>query len=808
MKHWISHSRKAAGMICGFILCGMALNGIPACAVGASKPETTVPVLNGESYTSSTPASSEYPDTGGTELCDGVFGTDNFKDAAWQGRQWAETYTQTVDLGTDCCITGASARFLQASGCAIEYPSEVRFSVSSDGTTFAPLGAAYKTETEKNIAIYTRTLSNALRARYIRIDVTAAGEWTFCDEVWANGIRDDARNVAATKRYVVSENADENYPDPNGKELCDGIYANDNFHDEAWQGRLGDYSVTVDLGTVVQTTGCCINFLEYPGGGIYFPRTVTCSTSVDNVTFSPVGQASAQTSGTATQKYALTFEQPVCTRYVRFDIAASEPSAWVFMDEAEVLGYPIVSGSFIQLSYGDIWTAEDWDRELKSMKDLGMDHIILQWIVDRSPSEPAVYYDSDIYNEASGYPCRNGDDTLMNVLTAAENNGMDVWVGLAANEEWWDKANDPEWLAAEAAENMRIIQEIWDSPRGYRNKASFKGWYNVWEIENYRFRYKPEQEKLRSALKTIVDYAHSYTGKPIMTSPYIGRYSEGLKPDGWQDMWTYLLDPSNGACFDVVAPQDNFGNITETYIAAMKQAVDTNPNCELWSNIETYQNPAVNAGPTITLIKQINEENRYVRKMTSFSYLHYHSPSVVGPCESEDWKRVIYPRIGKNYSGPEAGYEDKAAGKPYTASVAAGVVSPDSEGTELTDRKYAGAVIYTQSPYQARENVPSYEFTIDLQQDTEFSTVLLNFIKQGEAGVDFPEKVSYYASSDDVNFTLLGEVQAPGTNRTAYADHYTLELAEPFTARYVKAVVTTGTDRITACDEFEVIGLA
>lgn len=793
--------KKVFFLLCVFLVLLFFTN-VPSASAAVSN------IALNKAYTSSVPASNSYQDSDSKELTDGAYGSATFTDAQWQGRKDVASYTQTIDFGDNCYITDVSCRFLEKQSYGIFHPASVSFSCSNDGATFIEMGTATKNTVSTGIAKYSLTLQNAMRTRYVKMTVTTAGEWTFADEFEANGISDNALNIAQTKRYVSSSRADSSYPDISLKELTNGKYASNSFNDTEWQGRLGNYTVTLDLGTKMRVTGMNMNFLKYTGGGVEYPSNVSLEYSDDNSAFTSAGNAAPQGDINNTQKYAVTLAQPVNTRYIKVNITAANPNAWVFTDELQVFGYPIISGSFIQLSYGDTWTQSEWEEEFDYMKDLGMDHVILQWIVDFSPSCKAVYYNSPAYNASTGYENRTNQDTLLNALTAAEKKGIDVWVGLDVNDQWWDDANavSQTWLNNEAQADKNIIKEIWDSSVGYKNKSSFKGWYSVWEIENYRFKDRTNQEKLRTALKTVVDYAHSYTGKPIMTSPYKGGYSDGLTPDGWTDMWTYILNPQDGANFDVVAPQDSFGNITDTYLAAMKKAVDTNPNCELWSNCETYNPDTGAAEPTITMLNQLNSEIQYVSKMTSFSYLHYHSPKVVGWAENDDWKRVIYPRLGKTYTGPAMGYENKALGKSYTASVPADTTYPDTDGKELTNKKYAGSVGYKEDHYQGRQNVNSYEFVVDLQSQTSFITTSINFIQELSNSVVLPESVTYYVSSDGVNYTPIGTVNKPADTLNADQSHYQLELANPATGRYVKIAVNTGTTAWTFCDELEVTG--
>ena len=324
-------------------------------------------IAQNKTYSSSVPASSSYPDTNFSELTDGAYGTADFHDAQWQGRQNVASYTQTIDFGDNSYITDVSCRFLQQTGCAIYFPTSVAFSCSDDGTNFVPMGTATKTNVSTEIAKYAYTRSNAIRTRYVKMTVTTAGEWTFADEFEANGINDSPLNIAQTKRYTSSPSADTSYPDTNLKELTNGKYATNEFTDAEWQGHVGSYSVTLDLGTKMRVTSMDMNFLKYDGGGVYYPTNVSFESSDDNSTFTTLGNATPQAEVNSAEKFGIALSAPINTRYIKVNITAPTSGSWIFADELEVFGHPIISGSFIQLSYGDIWTEADWEEEFSYM---------------------------------------------------------------------------------------------------------------------------------------------------------------------------------------------------------------------------------------------------------------------------------------------------------------------------------------------------------------------------------------------------------------------------------------------------------
>jgi Domain of unknown function (DUF4434)/F5/8 type C domain/Domain of unknown function (DUF5109)/Fibronectin type III domain len=156
-----------------------------ASASTEAAPDNSVDLALGESYTASLAASSSYPDTGGTELTDGAFGSATYADPAWQGRLTDSPYSFTVDLGSDQTFQEVDSDWLQVDSAAIYLPAELEVSVSTDGTTFTPIGTmtAPAVDTSDQTHDY-RLLYINVTARYVRITVTpASSAWSFTDEL-------------------------------------------------------------------------------------------------------------------------------------------------------------------------------------------------------------------------------------------------------------------------------------------------------------------------------------------------------------------------------------------------------------------------------------------------------------------------------------------------------------------------------------------------------------------------------------------------------------------------------------------------
>src|SRR5688572_28674309 len=95
-----------------------------------------------KSYTSSLAASASYPDTGGVELTDGLYGTSTYTNVRWQGRADVGSYYQTVDLAQNYSVNQMFINFLQNTGAGIYWPDTVSFAYSTNGTNYTSLGNA------------------------------------------------------------------------------------------------------------------------------------------------------------------------------------------------------------------------------------------------------------------------------------------------------------------------------------------------------------------------------------------------------------------------------------------------------------------------------------------------------------------------------------------------------------------------------------------------------------------------------------------------------------------------------------------
>ncbi|MCQ6558611.1 DUF4855 domain-containing protein [Paenibacillus mendelii] len=180
-----------------------------------AKKETASPrnLAAGLSYQLSEGAYESYPDSG-NELTDGVYGSLDFMDPAWQGHLRGITRELVFDLQDYKSIHAVKAHFIQDSGVGIFYPNTVSMYVSDDGVNWATLkdmnsviplwtpGPATDQDfvwdiTEDGLPKGNKN-AQAVYTRYVKITFMTQ-VWTFIDEIEIMGVDGKANHAAKLK---------------------------------------------------------------------------------------------------------------------------------------------------------------------------------------------------------------------------------------------------------------------------------------------------------------------------------------------------------------------------------------------------------------------------------------------------------------------------------------------------------------------------------------------------------------------------------------------------------------------------------
>jgi hypothetical protein len=138
-------------------------------------------------YTATMPASFSYPDSGGIELTDGILGSADFSDSAWQGRATTKVYSFKIDLGSVQVIKEIRSHGLQDKPSGILLPIQISCWVSDDNLNFSAVGTVKKPSLSDGTQSwwYTLTDLNNVNGRYVQVQVKPGSNagWTFIDEI-------------------------------------------------------------------------------------------------------------------------------------------------------------------------------------------------------------------------------------------------------------------------------------------------------------------------------------------------------------------------------------------------------------------------------------------------------------------------------------------------------------------------------------------------------------------------------------------------------------------------------------------------
>ncbi|MCQ6559972.1 DUF4855 domain-containing protein [Paenibacillus mendelii] len=206
-----------------------------------------------KSYTVSLPPSSSYPDTGGTELTDGIHGTTSFYNAAWQGHAGDFDRNFIVDLGEPKSIGAIKANFLNDRDPGINAPDDIRISVSMDGQNWARAAVVDKpasSDTGPHTLQYVwdgavdglpsqQPQGDMVYARYVKINLVL-NVWAFIDEIEVWG--EDGRLDGAVELTPDEPPQDGRYLEAG--EATGGINDLVLFYNGQYNNNIGDWNAS------------------------------------------------------------------------------------------------------------------------------------------------------------------------------------------------------------------------------------------------------------------------------------------------------------------------------------------------------------------------------------------------------------------------------------------------------------------------------------------------------------------------------------------------------------------------------------
>ncbi len=138
-----------------------------------------------------------YTGGGSTALTNGLRGSDDFRDGNWQGYQFHDLDC-TIDLGKEESVSEIESGYYQYNNSWIFLPTEISYSISTDGENFVPLKTITNDIPAKKRGRFTAAFAHSFEprnARYIRVhakniqhcpdwhEASGSHAWLFIDEI-------------------------------------------------------------------------------------------------------------------------------------------------------------------------------------------------------------------------------------------------------------------------------------------------------------------------------------------------------------------------------------------------------------------------------------------------------------------------------------------------------------------------------------------------------------------------------------------------------------------------------------------------
>lgn len=353
----------------------------------------------------------------------------------------------------------------------------------------------------------------------------------------------------------------------------------------------------------------------------------------------------------------------------------SEPSE-ISDTPAEPKPYPVVSGTFMQPGTFANYSVAQMKQHLSYMKEVGIDTLILQWsFATANGKVTQAYYNSSFPADAkAGSFNGNGAKFLEVLLSAAEEVGFKVWIGLNDSDEWWNVGvNDRSWIEKQASLGLMGAEQIY---KGYKEKYpnAFAGWYFVFEFYNMKAN-AAQVENAAYILNLYRDGLYQLSPElPMLLSPFIT--AAGASPVETQTLWSNVFAKTHFRKGDIFTCQDSVGagHITidklDAFFKAIKAAVDTKPEISFWANNEDFTSADWSTAPLDRFVRQLEITDPYVDGHITFAYSHYQNPDVGKTGYHAAYK--TYFETGKIpesvLPAPEATYENNGDGSQITIS--------------------------------------------------------------------------------------------------------------------------------------------
>jgi hypothetical protein len=267
-----------------------------------------------------------------------------------------------------------------------------------------------------------------------------------------------------------------------------------------------------------------------------------------------------------------------------------------------------------------------WDETMRLLSDIGVNQIILSNCV----SQYSAHYPSKL----PGYKVVS-NSTVKDVLEAAQQKGIDVWLGILNRDAWYynGRCTNPTYLSGLLSEMSAISKELFSL---YGHIPSFNGLYNTAELwsECCDGPCSSSQASLTGKLfieplgKVVKDLRPGFM---YTMAPY---FQNDTAPTDQVNYWQSVLrfTPS----VDVIMFQDGVGvqhvdgpKQAAEYIRPLSKMVRENFGyIKFWTDVEIFQKYPLPRAPARwdRILEQIEHESPFVSGMTLWEFYSYMDP--------------------------------------------------------------------------------------------------------------------------------------------------------------------------------------
>lgn len=300
-----------------------------------------------------------------------------------------------------------------------------------------------------------------------------------------------------------------------------------------------------------------------------------------------------------------------------------------------------LSGTFISDWLVKNWDDEKWAQELASMRDIGMEYLILApTVLHKNDNSWYVLYPTQVDEAKNSY---DNIDVIETLLRHAKKFGMKVFLGLNMDDKWWDFWWDSQktlanshWLYQQMELGNAVADEVYDRYHS-RYPDTFYGWYWVWEFWNAKIMTLSAAGRnqninvLANCLNINLDHLTKLDpSMPLMLSPFANMSITTY--DDLYYMWKDILKATHFREGDIFCPQDSVGaggtklpelrQCYQTYKAACEQK----QGLRFWANNESFEQSDWSSALLDRFISQLEITGEFAEKNITFTFNNYYSP--------------------------------------------------------------------------------------------------------------------------------------------------------------------------------------